>query len=98
MSAGHTPGPWQSRVASNPYTQRDERVVTRGACVIVTLGELRIEAERDANASLIAAAPEMLAVLEMTLPAVEYYDEHEGAFATLTAVRTAIAKAKGVQP
>lgn len=46
-------------------------------------------------ARMIAAAPELLMALQMALPAVEYFDEHEGGEIVLEVVRTAIAKARG---
>ena len=88
MSAGHTPGPWDYPGRFNKMT----------GCWPVNLPSGQIEVRTDngvQDARLIAAAPELLAALEAALPAVQYYDEHEGAFATLSMVRAAIDKAKG---
>jgi hypothetical protein len=68
----HTPGPWQIQFWNDSArpSRRDTPVITTGKDAIGELfnlwdedGEDR-EAERLANARLIAAAPEMLAALE----------------------------------
>jgi hypothetical protein len=67
----------------------DDWALTQGSIVC----QMRDGDPRDAH--LIAAAPELLAALEMALGAVEYFDEHEGAPMLLDAVRAAIAQARG---
>jgi len=52
--------------------------------------------EIEANARLIAAAPELLEALECALGAVEYFHEHEGAESIVEIVNAAISKAKGI--
>jgi hypothetical protein len=49
----------------------------------------------EADAGLIAAAPEMLAALQAALVAVRYLDDHEGAEELMKQVCEAIIKAKG---
>ncbi len=64
----------------------------RGQAVALICHRMFME---EANAQLIAAAPELLMALQMALPAVEYFDEHEGGEIVLEVVRAAIAKARG---
>jgi len=59
----HTPGPWRQVDVRNQFDQV-ERVVVKGTSVIATIGHRHIEAEREANARLIASAPDLLAALE----------------------------------
>ena len=95
----HTPGPWAALV--------DEQVPERGACYIHAAGQYgdeviaeayRVDADeggieqREANARLIAAAPELLRVAELL---VEWLDEEPGAHALCDTARAAIAKAGG---
>lgn len=59
--AGHTPGPWEARsVGLGPA-----RVYAcgKGGALIATPGYLRDNAQQEANAYLIAAAPALLAAL-----------------------------------
>jgi hypothetical protein len=48
----------------------------------------------EADATLIAAAPELLAALQAALVAVRYLDDHEGAEVLMNQVCDAIIKAK----
>lgn len=59
MSAKHTPGPWSWNLV------RVQRAITdaQGGPVAYVHGEGVSEAESEANASLISASPDMLAVL-----------------------------------
>lgn len=56
--AAHTPGPWNA-IGGNVWDSR--------AIVATGSWEHRSESEREANARLIAAAPEMLAALRLIL-------------------------------
>jgi hypothetical protein len=95
MSAQHTPGPWRVSLAG--------RTKTRGIDIL-NVHELRIAScpegtwlyrdheTREANARLIAAAPDLLAALEglfLLLDAGSLYEPQA------YAARAAIAKAKG---
>ena len=93
--ANHTPGPW--RVSSSGLTNDGRRPVTSDFSGIAWVhaqtdfkkgdGWMHSCAERDANASLIAAAPDLLDALVAL--------EHEYGPATLRKAAAAIAKAKG---
>lgn len=83
----HTPGPWRlnrQRVEYGPYVAGD------GWCVAIVL---RDPVEQEANARLIAAAPELLVALEQLVEA------HDGAWWLILnpydweVARAAIAKA-----
>lgn len=56
MKANHTPGPWQILADGNIGHRGLMNVLTRVA-------DVRVNDSRDANARLIAAAPELLAAL-----------------------------------
>jgi hypothetical protein len=94
----HTPGPWE---VEHPFDEPGVYVGAPSTALVCKLypvdgrwvGDKREDI--DANARLIAAAPEMLAALEYALEAVDYYHEHEGASEMRKAVRAAIAKAEG---
>jgi hypothetical protein len=79
MNAQHTPGPWRAA-----YITREEVLVVRSADSEVAL----VANDNDANARLIAAAPELLAALKNLLAGPTWPG------AQMTA-RAAIAKAEG---
>lgn len=88
MTTKHTPGPWRvARKVSNC-------VVARGGLDIIaqcdTIGEETRDTE-NANARLIAAAPDLLAALEFIL----VDQDSELDYETRLIVRAAIAQAKG---
>ena len=93
----HTPGPWDfDGNASEGYTLR-----AAGRSLAVIHRPLHQDAaEHHANASLIAAAPELLAIAEK---AEEFFSD-PGAFTPTTGkrfcalIQAAIAKAKGADP
>lgn len=80
-----TPGPYPLKI-----TQVDDLIV-----IVTNQGNLFANTFDPAAARLIVSAPELLMALQMALPAVEYFDEHEGGEIVLEVVRTAIAKARG---
>ena len=104
----HTPGPWERRGKSvvvkgaprrnNAYSGRICNVQGNGE------GKTKINEIANANAQLIAAAPQMLEALEMAKLFIEngiemgYISEPQPGTpesATLSAIRAAIAAAKG---
>jgi hypothetical protein len=101
---GHTPGPWRcDRLTDNtgkPYATLYESHIDLGVCMIwAPLGNT----EQEANAKLIAAAPELLAACELVISDTAIVDDN-GKYATvqissgvLDEVRMALKKAKGDQ-
>jgi hypothetical protein len=96
----HTPGPWYIEQFAHPYGKTEDRTITG---YTRTGNPLRIGRaynvmgpnETDANARLIAAAPDMLEALKI---AQEQYENFAGAGkddGTLGVINSAIAKATG---
>lgn len=85
----HTPGPW-GRIIADGYTVRHPQIYSdTGPVANATwLGDGRLD-ELNANARLIAAAPDLLSVAEMVLATAEMPAE------LIEAARAAIAKAGG---
>jgi len=96
----HTPGPWAALV--------DEQVPERGACYIHAAGQYgdeviaeayRVDADeggieqREANARLIAAAPDLLEAARIGLRALR--EEAPGNLSDIAEIERAIAKAGG---
>ena len=84
----HTPGPWV-------YTPSDNRVIrceSNGSLEIAVLPDTT--REDAANAALIAAAPDLLGVLEWLLPSLDNSRQS----IQYQAVHAVIAKAKGGAP
>ena len=114
--AKHTPGPWTLRSHSDEGRHQMREVVTvynttdaeDGITHVVAMDKAAYlgpdgawEAENHANAQLIAAAPELLASLEDTVQALEYWFERNGDPAgadsqMMQNARAAIAKARQV--
>ena len=87
----HTPGPWFANSGGQVWSDRLNRPANALADVYsCTANERGQDEERNANARLIAAAPEMLEALRAALPGLE----SEG-FDSAEIVRVAIAKATG---
>lgn len=96
MSEKHTPGPWKlAEAVKGRYTKtnlrriRSEREGTEHGAVCEVYG-IKDGTEANANARLIAAAPEMLEALRVA-------EESVGDLKALEIVRAAIAKATGEQ-
>ena len=103
MVTKHTPGPW---VADDNEGFSMWKIYSRmspsgswvqGPCVAKVIGD---SAEADANARLIAAAPELLEALEKALDALGGNDPYDLGYddSICGYIRAAIAKAKGEQP
>ena len=96
----HTPGPWSLKMTgwrTNPFAIYSPRRPGAVACV-PSRTSVPLD-EQDANARLIAAAPELLAVLEGMDEELSLWGadtiETMNLTARLDAIRAAIAKAKG---
>ena len=104
--SSHTPGPWRYDTDPNGWefriAQGDDAPYTPGYSDVAHFAVNTVRGEsrdtQEANARLIAAAPDLLAALEAIWPFVE---EDDGGFATpqyqaaIDQVRAAIAKARG---
>jgi hypothetical protein len=103
----HTPGQWKIR-AGYGKLMSEIGPEDRAVCTVWTKqpkynqvterSEPAAWAEGEANAALIAAAPDLLTALEIALPYVESFDGDNADLQTKAnaeAVRAAIAKAKG---
>ena len=96
MSTTHTPGPWILQTEDNGRFVH----VTDSATEGVRIAMQRTTEEGYANARLIAAAPELLAMLEKLVPTppdLGELDLGEEDNALLDEARALIAKAKGVK-
>ncbi len=97
----HTPGPWIYSEADDQIHAASTGLGTykKGGTIAVAIvstwgGEPPLQ-EAAANARLIAAAPELLAALELAL---EYFEGREdGIYKAEGIIKTTIAKAKGGQ-
>lgn len=90
---GHTPGPWRISDSSWVTNHRDIDAPTHGALAVVVwrMEEDERSPECEANAALIAAAPDLLAALEVAADALEMAEFFEKA----AQARAALAKARG---
>lgn len=109
MSAEHTPGPWWPILNSTGgwevKTQRDAEAGSDkgiggwlGANICTGIGdhtEARTRGNEAANARLIAAAPDLLAVLQQALP---YLEKASATDNLVYIARLAIARATGARP
>ena len=86
--AEHTPGPWEVGKYMGLPTIFDTR--GNGTVALASVHDMAIE-PADANAALMAAAPDLLAACEAALPALERYPHLTN---TSRLVQAAIAKAK----
>ena len=99
MGIKHTPAPWRVSSESPHIIKKDYRAIGSDAGFLIasTMGNdnsgfYASEQEADANARLIAAAPELLEALEELIAATQHLDPCQ---ATVDKARAAIAKAKG---
>ena len=101
--SAHTPGPWAVRDhwcdddAFEVYPTKDGRMPTVGQwSAIVEVGDGTYEDEAEANAYLIAAAPDMLKALEY-IEGMALANEPRDLKTIAQTARAAIAKATGAQ-
>lgn len=99
MTQSHTPGPWHIEQFTSGYSKHEDRTISHrlengNMFRIGRAYNISGPHETDANARLIAAAPEMLAALRMhaALPA---WPDREALIKAMDATRAAIAKATG---
>lgn len=89
MKAKHTPGPWRV------HPEDVEKVIQSSQGVAVMSGMLRDTIEREANARLIASAPDLLAALKCCLVALETIPAELRDPGQMLMARAAIARAEG---
>ena len=96
METKHTPGPWTYSKGQGLYEQRYVIDSEPGRALAVCAG---FEPRNEANARLIAAAPELLALMQDVLPILESMDhqreEGDEPMPLIDQVRATIAKATG---
>ena len=91
----HTPGPW---AVTEGYLWRGIRAPSRVIANVRIVGGV-VENEVDANARLIAAAPDMLTALESIMAESSRDDDDHDVIAAIQGIcRALIAKAKGAKP
>ena len=91
----HTPGPWEARLqqADGYFIKKEGWEIRTDAYDVATWIQNGAPIRKEADALLLAAAPEMLEALE----AVAKADERDE-YIPISDVRTAIAKARGRPP
>lgn len=100
-SAAPTPGPW--KVVESPAAVKNRCIVRKerqGTCLlsrhIATVSVHGPDAENEANARLLAAAPDLLAACQRALEWLVVSPGGASIAETCAAVRAAIAKAEGM--
>ena len=88
----HTPGPWHRNIRAGGkypiiFSGRNKHVAQ--AC------QQRDPAETESNIDLIAAAPDLLAALELVCQQLRAEEPYQGEPTFLSQIRAAIARAKG---
>ena len=102
-TANHTPGPWEAHENGHIYAEERASAVAR-----IFENSYHRDGEAQANARLIAAAPDMLAALERFDVYLDRFTDCEGSDLTgaylsyegqqaIAAARAAINKAKGTK-
>lgn len=90
----HTPGPWklQNVIASDRHTLVYKRIIAKGIKEAIAFAGVYKGHNAEANAQLIAAAPELLDACIDALEILKVYGP--GPCATISKLEDAIAKAK----
>jgi hypothetical protein len=86
----HTSGPWKTNGRAGYAGHKVADATGRSVAAFPSTSNRAIE-ERDANAKLIAAAPDLLAALEMALPFIDGYKANSAD--VVDAIKFAITKA-----
>jgi hypothetical protein len=97
MSEGHTPGPWDFWSGYNAVDKMEAEITADDGDIVIARYNHLI-GEGEANARLIAAAPELLEALEQVCLIWDHHCDAHGDGTPSEAharVRAAIAKAKG---
>ena len=89
METKHTPGPWMQPLQANSVTIRHPHVISDNGEIAIATWQ-GSEQVTNANARLIAAAPELLAALQQT---VAWMEGERTAIDALANARAIIAKA-----
>jgi hypothetical protein len=87
----HTPGPWRVVDSWNDHMVEGQN----GEEIIWQDGPHGTPTINEANARLIAAAPDLLAVLEELQESAAYWSEYDVPIGIVDRINAAIAKAKG---
>ena len=100
MEAKHTPGPWKLNTDGDTGMNDSGCILDSVGHVIVTdiygtFKNGRTTGEAEANARLIAAAPDLLAAAESVLAFLEQIGYHGGGNTPAINLQRAIAKARG---
>lgn len=92
--AKHTPGPWHAESSGEPLAGWMVLARGQGNCVCSTSN---LKGRAEANARLIAAAPELLDAAKLVLVDLDHYVSNHGPGpdVRLATLRAAIAKAEG---
>jgi hypothetical protein len=93
MTTAHTPGPWHIGMKPGPMIYGSD-----SSQVADLRGDLLDRGEAQANARLIAAAPDLLAAISRAVEFMRANYSDEDMPDILPAARAAIAKATGVTP
>jgi hypothetical protein len=101
MTTQHTAAPWETLEIHDGIAIKDSRNVTIAYCGYATeADDIELDkGETEANARLIAAAPDMLEALEdaeeIISSLMAIHEEDETDVPSIVTIRAAIAKAKG---
>lgn len=96
MNATHTPGPWRWWPCKDgSYDQKNDYIQVAAGDKHVA--QIRIESVSETDMRLIAAAPELLAVLHELQESAAYWSEYDVPLGITERINAAIAKATGEQ-
>lgn len=94
----HTKGPWEDVGPNEEGERRIYGADNTAVAVTIPVGLQDLNPVRSvANANLIAAAPQLLAVVEELEESSTYWSEYDVPLGIVERIRGALAKARGVQ-